>query len=60
MMYMKDLEKWIEEIRMANNEALTQERVLKLQNEIELKKIELQYLDKCKCKCGKTRGIEVM
>lgn len=57
---MKDLEKWIEEIRMANNEALTQERVLKLQNEIELKKIELQYLDKCKCKCGKKLDIEVM
>ena len=57
---MKDLEKWIEEIRMANNEALTQERVLKLQNEIELKKIELQYLDKCKFKCGKKPDVEVM
>lgn len=53
---MKDLEKWIEEIRIANNEALTKEELLKLQNIIELKKIELQYLDKC----GKKPDIEVM
>lgn len=57
---MKDLEKWIEEIRMANNEALTKEELLKLQNIIELKKIELQYLNKCKCKCGKKPDVEVM
>lgn len=57
---MKDLEKWIEEIRMANNEVLTKEDLLRLHNLIELKKIELQYLDKCKCKCDKKLDIEVM